>query len=435
MIHSAAPLVMAETARSVAAAAVGRVLQQQASLDTALQPTLSALSVRRDQALAREIASGTVRWGIRLQAILQQLCKRPPDTIIQALIMTGMYQLSRMRIADHAAISETVRAARILGRSRSSAFVNAVLRRYQREQQQLEKMDGQPLHVRHAYPEWMARHIAADWPGQHEAVLAAGNQRAPMWLRIDPRHTTVEELSAQLGQPVQQHPFVNTAVYPEKPVPVERIPGFDTGHVSVQDAAAQLAAPLLEPGDGMRVLDACAAPGGKTTHLLQMASIDLTAIDIDAQRLQRVADNLQRCGLAATLLDVDLRDYRQWWDGVAFDRILLDAPCTATGVIRRHPDIKLLRRQSDVAELAEMQLQLLRACWAMLAPGGRLLYATCSILQQENDATIDTFLSEQQSARSVAPDIPWGYPGRHGHRLLPGETATDGFYYSCLEHS
>jgi 16S rRNA (cytosine967-C5)-methyltransferase len=337
-----------------------------------------------------------------------------------------------------------VDAARILGRPAATGLVNAVLRRFVAEKSALlARVDADPA-ARSAYPGWLVDAVKRAWPEDCASILAAGNAHPPLVLRVDLTRSSVGQYLAELtkaGTPGQALPFAPAAVQLDRPVAVAQLPGFAAGVVSVQDAGAQLAAALLDARPGMRVLDACAAPGGKTGHLLEHTAhlAELVAVDIDAARCARIGENLKRLARAATLVVADIRRPESFWDGVPFDRILVDAPCSATGVIRRHPDIKLLRRQKDIARMAQVQLEILRACFALLGPGGRLLYSTCSVLPAENEAVISRFLRVEPEARpGRMPPLSELPPGTRmrvaGLQLLPGAQAgTDGFYYACLE--
>lgn len=424
------------SARAVAAQAVGQLIGAGATLDATLPGLVAGLHDPRDRGLARELSSGTARWYFELVVIMNDLVKRPPkDKLVRAVLLCGLYQLRHMRIPAHAAISESVKTVRQLGRDRSSGLVNAVLRRYQREADRFEKLIESNAGSRYAYPQWMIDAFQRDWGDNCDSLLAHGNERAPMWLRVNARQTDVATWSALAAQTetMTPSPHAQCAVRPESAVAVEALPGFSDGAVSVQDAGAQLAAPLMDLSDGMRVLDACAAPGGKSCHMLETANIELTAVDNDATRLERVEDNLRRLNLAANVVKADVADKASWWDGKPFDRILLDVPCSATGVIRRHPDIKLLRRAGDIATLAARQLAMLQAVWPMLAPGGRLLYVTCSVLRAENTQVVEAFLASETSARSRTLNVKWGIKDGPGRQILTGEAGMDGFYYSCLE--
>ncbi|WP_240954123.1 16S rRNA (cytosine(967)-C(5))-methyltransferase RsmB [Solimonas marina] len=421
--------------RATAARAVSRVLRG-ASLDDALPPA-ERFRVPADAAMMRLLAYGVLRDFSLLQAIAAALSDRPMvvDDDLHSLLLVGLYQLRELGTPPHAAINETVDAAELLKRPKSQGFLNAVLRRYVREQEALEAGLSDAATVRYSHPAWLVERVRADWPTQWEAVLAANNVQGPLTLRVNRRRLSRDAYLQRLTEmqidatPV---PHVADAVTLAAPRPVEKIPGFNGGQVSVQDASAQLAAELLGATAGQRVLDACAAPGGKTAHLLEGHDVTLTAVDRDAQRLIRIDENLRRLKLSATIIAGDAGEPARWWDGQAFDRILLDAPCSGTGVIRRHPDIKWLRRDTDIDALQAQQRRLLDGCWTMLRPGGRLLYATCSILRAEGDDVIERFVAETADASPIAIDAEWGEATAHGRRLAPGNLH-DGFYYALLE--
>jgi 16S rRNA (cytosine967-C5)-methyltransferase len=374
------------------------------------------------------------------------------DPQLHALLVVAAHQVEYSRNPPERTVHEAVEAARALGQGHAAGMVNAVLRRFAAQRGELFAQLDRDAAVASAHPGWMVKAIEDAWPDHWRAVLAANNEHPPLTLRVDLSRTDVQTYLAQLaaaGLQGQALAWMPGAVQLAEPVPVRAIPGFETGLVSVQDVGAQLAAVLLDAQPGMHVLDACAAPGGKTLHILERtaALADLVAVDVDPQRLQRVRENLQRAGREATLLALDVARVA---DGQAalpaplalpFDRILLDAPCSASGVIRRHPDIKLLRRQGDLATLAQAQLAILRQAWGLLAPAGRLLYGTCSVFPVENEAVIERFLSLTPDAR-VAPgagaamQAPGAIGLAHGVQLLPGaEAGADGFYYACLVKS
>jgi 16S rRNA (cytosine967-C5)-methyltransferase len=364
-------------------------------------------------------------------------------------------------IPAHAAVAETVAATRLLDQPRASGFINAILRRCQREQAQLLLEIDRDLAVRTAHPRWLVEKLRKDWREHASEILDANNQRPPFWIRVNRLRATAANYRATLQEKqigVTASLFDGTALLLDKAMDVGDLPGFEQGWVSVQDAAAQLAAHLVDPRAGERILDACAAPGGKTGHLLELAPelAALTAVDLSSERLERVQQNLQRLGLSARLVASDAAETARWWDGQAFHRILLDVPCSATGVIRRHPDIKLLRRSDDIAALAARQSQLLRSLWPLLLPGGRLVYASCSVLQAETTAVIAQFLADEPTARDATNDrlnalgafLPQAVregtePGVHGLRIVPGPArmnadraaGMDGFYYAVLEKS
>jgi 16S rRNA (cytosine967-C5)-methyltransferase len=429
--------------RAAAAQVVDAVVTSGRSLDTAL-PDYEAQVAREDRALLRLLCYGTLRRHWSLQFWIRQLLERPlkpKDGVINALLAIGLYQLTETRIPDHAVVSQTVEASRLLRRPKLAGLLNAVMRRFLREDIAAAVPDN--AEAVHDHPQWLIDAIQDDWPGQADAILTANNARAPMWLRVDSSRATAADYVQRLqeaGLAAEVFAAIDGAVKLIEPAPVEELPGFADGLVSVQDAAAQLAAPWLLKGNGRRVLDACAAPGGKSGHLLELggAEFDLTCLDRDAKRLTAVAENLVRLGRAATLVCGDASTPQTWWDGSAFDAILLDAPCSATGVIRRHPDIKLLRRVSDIAPLAGLQRSLLDSVWPLLAPGGRLLYVTCSVLAAENDDVLRAFVEATSDAREDEAlqnnnirDLM--QRKAFGFQILPGTADMDGFYYACLE--
>jgi 16S rRNA (cytosine967-C5)-methyltransferase len=427
-------------ARAAAAKALAAVLEQGKSLDAALPAALETVSVPSDRALVQEICYGVLRWLPRLEAIAAELLRKPfkrKDRDVYGLVLLGLYQLIYMRVPAYAAVAETVDAARATGKTWASGLVNAVLRGYLREAERLLAKVDRHDEARLAHPGWLLDRFRQDWPNDWRMVAEANNARAPMTLRVNLQRQDREAYCERLRQAniaFHQPPFVSTAVVLEAPSDVAQLPGFLQGAVSVQDAAAQLAAELLDARPGMRILDACAAPGGKTAHILERVPdlAQLVALDIDRQRLKRVQDNLERLRLNAQLCSGDAADPSAWWDGQPFERILLDAPCSATGVIRRHPDIKVLRKAGDVEALAEHQAEILRALWPLLAPGGILLYATCSILDRENAQQIGSFLQLHRDAREYVIEADWGRSCQHGRQILPGEYEMDGFYYACI---
>ena len=396
----------------------------------------------RDRGLLAELSYGVCREFFYLDGLAGQLLKhplKPKDQDVRALVLTGLHQLLFTRIPPHAAIGETAGAARQLKKKWAVALVNGVLRRFQRERQQLiERLEKKNSpEIKYNQPLWLVEMLQSAWPEQAVAILEGLQQRPPFSLRVNLSQSSLSDYVSTLaaaglpGRPVQA---VASAIILEKPVTVSLLPGFEQGKVSVQDAGAQLAAFLLDVRPGMRVLDACAAPGGKTGHILeQTADIDLVAVDVDDKRLARVSENMQRLGFAPELIAADASSPSGDWCKKGFDRILVDAPCTATGVMRRHPDIKLLRRRDDVAALVLRQQSILVAQWSLLKPGGKLLYATCSLLPQENDEQIHVFLETHEDARAVMLESSLGISTRYGLQLLPDTMDTDGFYYSLLE--
>jgi len=401
-----------------------------------------ALSDPRDRAFSRHLLYGTLRWLSALEWLADRLLDRPlrkKDRDVQRLVLLGLFQLWKDHTAEHAAINETTACARLLGKPWATGLVNAVLRRFQRERKQLlDQLEDSG--ARFAHPPWLIEAIRADWPAEWQNILEANNQPAPLWLRrkVDDSGPAPEQALERAGLEVTPHVQVPSAIRIEPARPVLEIPGFTAGRLSVQDPAAQIAAGLLDCRSGQRVLDACAAPGGKTGHLLENdVDIELLAIDRNPDRLELVRDNLERLGQShrATLLAADAAQPRDWWDGRVFDRILLDAPCTATGVIRRHPEIKWLRSPAQVEQAVILQARLLDALWPLLRPGGILLYATCSVLQRENAVQISAFLERQADASVEKLDVTWGRDAASGRQILPGELEMDGFYYARISKS
>ena len=428
---------LAEAVRAVAA-----VAHEGQSADEAL----AAVETREDRAAVRAIALGTLRWYLRLAPVMAGLVARPPqelDPMLRALLVTGAHQVEYSRGAPEVSVHLAVDAARALGLARTTGLVNAVLRRFVRERVERCAAVDHDLATRHAHPAWLVEALREAWPDALESILEAANRHPPMTLRVDLSRGSVEGYVAELaanGRPARALAWRPGAVVLEHPAPVGLLPGFREGRVSVQDAGAQLAAALLDVQPGQRVLDACAAPGGKTGHLLEIApeAGELVAVDVDPRRLGLIEETLRRLQRRATCRVGDLSRPGALQGAGTFERVLVDAPCSSTGVIRRHPDIKLLRRASDIEALARTQQAILREAFDRLAPGGRLVYATCSLLPRENEAQVLALLG----ARPEAQLLPWPEsvpmpPGARrlesGVQLLPGaEADTDGFYYACL---
>jgi len=424
--------------RAIAAHVMGQVLSESRSLATALPANLERAAAH-DRGLVQELCYGTCRWHPQLQYRLDRLLVRPlatTEAMVRALLLIGLYQLCHSRIPDHAAVAETVSAARQLRKPWAVGLTNAVLRAALKRRAELDILVANNPEAHSAHPQWLLERFRQDWPDDWPALIAANNSRPPCTLRINPRHIDPEKYPLRLakaGRSAQPVPDVPTALILSEPLETAAIPEFDTGGVSVQDAAAQLAAPLLDLHPGQRVLDACAAPGGKTGHLLEhQPRLHVVALEQSVSRLEQMRANLRRLRLDAQLVAGDAAHPVDWWDGKPFDRILLDAPCSATGVIRRHPDIKLLRRESDIAALAAQQSAILTALWPLLRSGGRLLYVTCSVLRQENQEVIKAFLAAHSDASEQPITANWGRPLLHGRQTLPGDAGMDGFYYACL---
>ncbi len=432
--------------RSTAAKAVQSVVHQGRNLDAALEAAGIENLDERDRAFVRALVFGTLRTHLRNVWIIRQLMDKPlrnRDRIVETLLSVALHALTESAQPDYAVVSATVDATRTLGRPAMRGLVNALLRRFLREREDwLDKARSDEV-VAGCLPPWLFQAIKKDWPDDWQEVVAAGNRQAPMWVRINlaatDRKSWLEKLSAA-GMEVAAAPAsLPAAVQLQQPTDVDQLPGFAEGDCSVQDAASQLAAGLLDVKPGMRVLDACAAPGGKSGHILEsvQGQAALTALDNSAGRLRRVEQNLARLKYSATLVCGDALEPESWWDKQLFDRILLDAPCSATGVLRRHPDIRFLRRESDIAVLAETQSAMLKKLWSLLKPGGLLLYSTCSILRAESAAVVKTFLGAEPSASQIdiaARVSAWSGSGAGiGVHLLPGRGATDGFYYALIE--
>lgn len=412
----------AEAARVVDAVARGR------SLDDVL-PARERFADPRDAALVRALASAVLRDRRALNALIRRLAERPPHRLVHALLAVGLVQIRDMRMPEHAAVSTTVDATTALGQAKARGFLNAVLRRYLRERAQLDT----DLPVRWL-PDWLDQAIRADWGDAADAVIDACRTPGPMGLRVNRRLATRQSVADTLtaaGHGVRAVDDAADALVLDAPVAIDALYGFADGAVSVQDVAAQRAVDVLAPRDGERILDACAAPGGKTAHLLERADADVLALDIAAERLTPVVETLRRLGLTAATAVADATRVADWWDGTPFDAVLIDAPCSGTGVIRRHPDIPWLRRVDDIPRLAHAQTALLDALWPTIRPGGRLVYATCSILTAENAAVVDAWAASQPDAMAVSPG-DWGQPAGSGRRIAPGGDQ-DGFFYARFD--
>lgn len=384
-----------------------------------------------DRAKLQAWSYGYCRWAHELRGLAEQLIDKPlkaKDADIYLLIQLGIFQLRHTSTAPHAAVDESVKVTRLLRKNWAGALVNAVLRNYQRRQSELENKLSEA--ARNSHPAWILHRLKTDWPEQWQGICDENNRQGPMAIRINTLQTSSQDYQALLSDADMSFELdteLPDLLTLDQPVPVERLPGFAQGLISVQDGSAQLAAGYIEihSAKGGRLLDACSAPGGKTAHIVERQHVSsVLALDKDAERLERVAKTLQRLGCASRveLKTADAGKPEQWWDGVPFDTILLDAPCSGTGVIRRHPDIKLLRRETDIDELVRLQSQLLSALWPTLKPSGLLLYATCSVLRAENAGQVDNFLSRTEDAQLL--DTP--------RQILPGEQGRDGFFYAPL---
>lgn len=423
--------------RALAAQALAGVVAGK-SLRAAFAEISGELDDPRDRALASSLAHDGARWWLRFDAALDGMLERPlreRDADIRALLVLGIVQLEVLRLSDYAAVAATVEAARALRKPAFAGLVNALLRRWLREREARRAMLDADTVTRTAHPRWLIEKLQSDWAEQAESILAANNAPAPLWLRINRRRATREDFAKRLAATgiASRTPMdAPDALVLEASRDVTTLPGYAQGLFSVQDGAAQQAAALLDLHIGQRVLDACAAPGGKSAHILETADVELTALDSDARRLPRLRENLTRLGLTADVRAGDATGPARWWDGKPFDRILLDAPCSATGIIRRQSDVKLHRRADDIPALAATQARLLDALWPLLARGGRLVYVTCSVLADENARQIEAFAARHSDARCIPPPLPWHVAGA-GRQNLPGESGMDGFFYAIVE--
>lgn len=422
--------------RLKAARVVSRILKNGRSMTSALDEVLQNEPSAREQAFIQALCYGVLRQYFFLEFVLSRLLHKPlKDMEVKALLLIGLYQIEFMRVKNHAAVSETVSAMR--RKPWAKSLLNAVLRKYLREQEDIKAAAARQKTAALAHPAWMIAAIEQSWPRQGQRILLANNRQPPMTLRVNLSRCSREDYLALLmeqGISATAPDFCESAVVLARPLPVEQIPGFADGLVSVQDAAAQLAVDLLGVQSGQRVLDVCAAPGGKAAHILEKQPdlVALLAIDVDAGRLSRIHDTLRRLKLKAEVRVGDALAPDAWWDGRLFERILLDAPCSALGVVRRHPDIKVLRRAEDIDELQHLQGRILDSVWPLLAPGGILVYATCSILPVENEWQIAAFVARHGDAEEIPIAAPWGMARDSGRQILPGDSGMDGFYYARI---
>ncbi len=434
---------MNNNARMTAAEIVDLVLTRHRSLSDCAAPLLDQLLDPRDRGLAQELSYGVLRWYFQLDALISPLLQRPlkpRDSILRALLLTGAYQICYLRIPQHAAVSSTVEGARQSGRPWATSLLNGVLRNLIRQRDNLLVSANRCPQSEYSHPQWLIDKFQEDWPNDWQSILDNNNQQGGMSLRVNMLKGSRDEYLAKLHeQGIESSSSASSAqgIILSQSMNPTQLPGFKEGQVSVQDIAAQMAVPLLDLKVGLNVLDACAAPGGKTAHILETEPdlSRLVALDITKKRVALLEDTLTRLDLfteKVEVMDHDATDTSQWWDGKPFDRILLDVPCSATGVIRRHPDIKYHRQADDIKSLAETQRSLLTTLWPLLASGGRLVYVTCSVLRQENRDQITWFLSQQKDASESKITAPWGRSLTIGKQILPGDEGMDGFYYACL---
>ncbi|PKO25015.1 MAG: 16S rRNA (cytosine(967)-C(5))-methyltransferase RsmB [Betaproteobacteria bacterium HGW-Betaproteobacteria-8] len=416
-------------AQRIAADAVGQVLagRNLSGVLDALFRTHSNITPQQ-RAVAQDLSYGTLRFYGRIESIIGQLLDKPlTHEGVHHLLLVALYQLLYDRASAHTIVNQAVEAAATFKKPWAKGLVNAVLRNYLRRAEEFAELDTQDEVARYSYPQWWIDKLKVQYPQAWQSILEAGNTHPPMSLRINLRKTTPQDYSASLSRLEIAHELIgHQAVILNKPVPVDQLPGFQDGVVSVQDYGAQFAADLLDVKPGMRVLDACCAPGGKTSHILELADVQMLGLDHDAERLQRVQGNLDRLQLSARLQVGDAANPEAWWDGVPFDRILADVPCTASGIVRRHVDIKWLRRELDVKAFAEQQGLILRSLWQLLAKGGKLLYATCSIFHEENQRQIERFLEQHKDASQLSLEHP------QDGQLIPC-AQHDGFFYALLQ--
>jgi len=431
--------------RLIATQVISGVLNDKRSLNEVLPEGKAKCNNPQDAALVQAICFGVLRWYPTLCFISTQLLQKPikqKDNELLYLLCVGLYQLRDMRIPDHAAISETVEAARLLNKPWATGLVNAVLRNYQRQQETLQaaiQNNTHALEALYAHPMWLIQALQKAWPNDWATILKANNEHPPLSIRINTQQISTDAYKTLLLQDnIDFTPIPHTlsGFILEQAKDITLLPGFEKGYFSVQDGASQLVAPLLSLSPGLRVLDACSAPGGKAAHLLELEPRlkKMVALDISAERTKSIQENFHRLQLKATILTADATRPDTWWDGKLFDRILIDAPCSATGIIRRHPDIKYLRQPEDIKTLAKQQAKLLRALWPLLKPNGLLVYTTCSIMPEENTRILEIFLREHKETALAQPfNMPIGLPQAVGQQILPGQNTCDGFYYALIQ--
>lgn len=426
------------------------VIEDGRSLSQSLAEGLAQFSDRRERAFAQNLVLGTLRWQERLMAIRSHLVKKKlkaKDEDVNQLILLGLFQILYLDTPEHAAVSETVNLTKSLKKPWARGFINGVLRSFLRDKDAIcEEVDKKPAY-RFAHPQWFTKAMRKAYPEQWEAILSANNEPAPLTLRVNPLVQSRDDFLAKLADAdidAQPHSKAPQGVLLTQSADVTQLPTYDEGGFSVQDGAAQQAAHLLQPQTGDHVLDACAAPGGKTTHLMEVGQnqIEMFALEKEPERMERLSENLYRLDFEAELEVGDASQPDDWWSGKAFDKILLDAPCSATGIMRRHPDIKWHRTPEDIEALTETQAEILQALWPLLKVGGRLLYATCSVLPEENKFQMQRFLAETDNAKQIPINTDWGIEANieqdgqietFGRQILPGMDGMDGFYYCLLE--
>ncbi|MGB1801193.1 MAG: 16S rRNA (cytosine(967)-C(5))-methyltransferase RsmB [Gammaproteobacteria bacterium] len=429
------------SARLIASKIIEQSVENKMTLSLALNNNDSFKNAGKEKALIQEMSYGTFRWYIQLEHILNQLLDKKikkKDNRLKYLILIGLYQLRFMRIPPHAVVSETVNTCKKINMLWAKGLVNAILRRYIRESEQVDTSLEKDESIKTSHPKWFIEQLKQDWPEHWQSILQANNQKPPMYLRVNKRHQNREAYLCKLDKADltgTATPYSNSGILLETAVDVQQLPGFNEGDVSVQELAAQLCVDLLDLKPGQNVLDACAAPGGKSAHILETETkLDsLTCVEKEANRTQRLNDTLQRLKLDAKIKTSDINDLNNWWNKEKFDRILLDAPCSATGVIRRHPDIKSLRTKEEVDNINAVQKELLATLWQTLKSGGLLLYVTCSTLKQENKDVIKSFINNNDDCELKPIKAEWGIDIGYGRQILAGQDNMDGFFYACLK--
>ena len=426
--------------RALAALCIDQVAHHQRSLTQNL-PTFLAQLPPEEHALLKELCFGSLRWFIKLESFSKKLLQKPikaKDNDIFCLLLVGLYQIRFMRTSQHAILDQTVEACETLNKPWAKKLINAILRRFIDEQEKWDQKLRGSLHFRFSHPEWLIDLFRDSWPEDWKHILDQNNDPAPMTIRVNQQHYSRSAYLAKLkdkGIECTPAPYAKEGIYLNKAVSVQELPGFNDGACSVQDEAAQLAAHLLDLKPHQRVLDACCAPGGKLCHIKEVEpKVHLIGLDSEERRLQQTYENLQRLKMEdVSLLCAPAQELSQWWDGEAFDRILVDAPCSGTGVIRRHPDIKMLRNAQDIAKLATLQYAILKQLWQTLKPNGRLVFATCSVIPEENEQVIQQFLTQQSDAKQLTVHIDAGQQRDFGRQLFPQPKSHDGFFYACLQ--
>ncbi|SMF14956.1 16S rRNA m(5)C-967 methyltransferase [Alteromonadaceae bacterium Bs31] len=425
--------------RALAAQTLTPVIREGKSLTPLFDVALAKLD-NKERGLFQQLCFGCLRQFHQLQAISQKLLDKPlrnKDSDVFALLLLGLYQLIHLRTPDHAAISETVSATRQLKKPWASRLINGALRNFVRQRAEIEQQLADSAEYRFSHPQWLVDSLQEAWPEHYDAILEANNQQAPVCLRVNKTLCDLTQLQSDLQVQCQPLKYSADGLRLLESAEIPTLAGFAQGHFSVQDEAAQLAAQLLDLQPGQRVLDACAAPGGKSCHILEKEPniAELLCIELEKARIPRIVENIERLGLKAPhrIVQAAAEDLHSWWDNTPFQRILLDAPCSATGVIRRHPDIKLLRQPGDLAKLSVLQGHILKTLWHTLAPGGLLVYATCSVLPAENELIIEAFLHQHSDARHLLITADWGETRPFGRQLFPQVGGHDGFYYACLQ--